>query len=34
MEQIAWILGGFAIGYFVMKAASAFIDWVEKQEKK
>jgi hypothetical protein len=34
MEQIAWIVGGFAIGYFTMKAASAFINWAEKQEKK
>jgi len=34
MEQVLWILGGFAIGYVVVKAALALITWAEKQEKK
>ena len=34
MEQILWILGGFAIGYAVVKGAMLLIDWAEKQEKK
>jgi hypothetical protein len=34
MVQVAWILGGFVIGYVVVKLATLLIDWAEKQEKK
>jgi hypothetical protein len=33
MEQVGWILGGFAIGYIVVKLAMSLIDWAEKLEK-
>jgi hypothetical protein len=34
MEQVLWILGGFAIGYFIVKGAVALLNWAEKHEKK
>jgi hypothetical protein len=34
MEQIVWLIIGFAIGYLIVKGALAFISWAEKQEKK
>jgi len=34
MEQVLWILGGFAIGYVIVKLATLLIDWAEQQEKK
>jgi hypothetical protein len=33
METIIWIIGGLAIGYFVVKAAMLFFAWLEKKEQ-
>lgn len=32
--EVAWIIGGFAIGFVVMKLASKLIDYIEKVEDK
>jgi hypothetical protein len=34
MVQTLWILGGFAVGYLVVKGALAFFNWAEKQDKE
>jgi hypothetical protein len=34
MVQAAWIVGGLAVGYIVVKGALALITWIEKQEFK
>jgi len=34
MIQAAWIVGGMAVGYVVVKGALALITWIEKQESK
>jgi hypothetical protein len=34
MVQAAWVIGGLAVGFLVMKGALALIAWIEKIETK